>query len=504
MKINQIKSGILLSYLSIIITILVSIIYTPILLRLLGQSEYGLYQLTTSLVSYLSLLSLGFGSSYLRYYSIYKSDENKLASLNGLFILVYCISAILSLVIGWFFVNNINTVFNASLSVDELSSIALPMILLIISISISFPMSIFSSFLLAKEQFFLMKVLGVLKVILIPVCTLPLLYLNFKTLGIVIVTVSLTLIIEIIYMIYAIRILKFRFNIFNIDLKLLMEISVFSIFIFINIIVDQINMNVDKFLLGLYHGTATVAIYGIGSTINTNFTTLSATVASVFAPRINALVHSKDNSLKPLNDLFIKVGRIQYILISCVLIGFIFFGQYFIYIWAGPEYGDSYIIALMLMIAITIPLTQNLGIEIQRAMNQHKFRSIVYLIIAIINLSISIPLCRMYGGIGSALGTCLSLLLGNILIMNIYYHKKCNINIINYWRNIFSLSKGLIIPIIVGFYLSKPLYDSIFDFIFSGVVFLIIFGISMYYFGFNHYEKSLLTSLFKKLAKGQK
>lgn len=91
MHINQRKAGVILSYAGEIVKILVNLVYTPIMLRLLGQSEYGLYQLVYSVVSYLSLLSLGFGSSYLRFYSRYKAqnDEDGVAKLNGMFILIF-------------------------------------------------------------------------------------------------------------------------------------------------------------------------------------------------------------------------------------------------------------------------------------------------------------------------------------------------------------------------------------------------------------------------------
>ena len=61
------------------------------MLRLLGQSEYGLYQLVYSVVSYLSLLSLGFSSSYMRFYSRYKveNNEDEVARLNGMFLLIF-------------------------------------------------------------------------------------------------------------------------------------------------------------------------------------------------------------------------------------------------------------------------------------------------------------------------------------------------------------------------------------------------------------------------------
>lgn len=41
MHINQRKAGVILSYAGEIVKILVNLVYTPIMLRLLGQSEYG-------------------------------------------------------------------------------------------------------------------------------------------------------------------------------------------------------------------------------------------------------------------------------------------------------------------------------------------------------------------------------------------------------------------------------------------------------------------------------
>ncbi len=56
---NQKESGIILSWTTQGILVLSGLIYTPIALRILGQNEYGLYQLTGSVVSYLGLLGFG-------------------------------------------------------------------------------------------------------------------------------------------------------------------------------------------------------------------------------------------------------------------------------------------------------------------------------------------------------------------------------------------------------------------------------------------------------------
>ena len=81
MKINELKVGAILSYVQLILGNIISIIYTPIMLRLLGQNEYGLYNLSSSTISYLGLLSFGFGSAYIRYYSKYKAKKDEASKI---------------------------------------------------------------------------------------------------------------------------------------------------------------------------------------------------------------------------------------------------------------------------------------------------------------------------------------------------------------------------------------------------------------------------------------
>ena len=101
---------------------------------------------------------------------------------------------------------------------------------------------------------------------------------------------------------------------------------------------------------------------------------------------------------RPFSDLFIRTGRIQYIIIAFILTGFVVFGKSFIRLWAGSDYEDAYGITLCFFIPMTVPLIQNLGIIILQARNQMKFRSTLYVVIAFVSLVISIPLSKQYGG----------------------------------------------------------------------------------------------------------
>ncbi len=156
----------------------------------------------------------------------------------------------------------------------------------------------------------------------------------------------------------------------------------FSGFIAINMVVDQVNNNLDKLIITRYCGTAATAVYAVGQQLHTYFISFSTAVSSVFTPRIHQLVQdNKDDKARlrtVLTELFVRVGRIQFLILSLVCTGIIFFGKPFIYFWAGPGYDDAYIIVLLLIIPGMVPLTQNLGIEMQRAQNLHKYRSIIY------------------------------------------------------------------------------------------------------------------------------
>ena len=186
--------------------------------------------------------------------------------------------------------------------------------------------------------------------------------------------------------------------------------------------------------------------------------------------------------------------------IVLILSGFLFFGRPFVSIWAGDGYDASYSVALLLIIPVTIPLIQNLGIEIQRAKNMHKARSVIYMMIAIANVFISIPLIKIMGPAGAALGTAISLIVGNIFFMNWYYQKRIGLDMIYFWKQILSFIPALIAPGIVGVLLMK--YANITGLVKLGlyaVVYAIVYALSMYFLGMNNDEKTLVMGPIKKI-----
>lgn len=499
---SEIKKGAVLGYVNMIVGLLISFLYTPILLKKLGQSEYGLYALVASIVGYLSVLDMGFGNAMVRYVSKSKANPSKLDEnkINGMFLFLYAIIGIVSLVIGFILIGNAGSIF-AALTPDELVKARVIMIILVCTVSISFPLSIFDSYVVASEKFKYIKILALIKTLIVPLTMLPLLFLGHKAITMVIVTSSYSIIFHFITIFYCFKKLKMKinFSFHNLDKTLLKEIMIYSFFIFLNIVVDSIYTNTDKVILGNVSGTIAVSIYAVAanvSQINTNFST---TISGLFFPRITKTLE-EENGNKKVSDIFIRVSRVQLYIMALIMFGFIVFGKQFIVLWVGNDYIDAYYILLLLMIPAIIPLTQNIGISILQAKNKHKFRSVIYICIAILNIVISIPLARKYGGVGAAIGTALANFIGQIMTMNFYYWKKIGIDIPAYWKRFVSFMLPFAIISAGVYYLVSKITFTFPTLILAIISFTIIYMVYAYTFT-NEEEKAYVKKIKNRLLR---
>ena len=481
------------------LNIVINLVYTPVMLRTLGSNEYGLYQTVASTISMLSILSLGFNSSYVRYYAKYKltNDKKSIEKLNGLFLIIFSIIGCVALVCGLFIAFNLDLIFSTGLTENEYVLAKKLMIISTLNLSLMFSMSVFQNIVSANERYIVLKLFGMLKTVLSPLICIPLLLNGFNSVALVSTSFAVSVLTDLLYAYYVIRVLKNKFVFHNFPSGIVKSLFTYTFFIALNMIVDQINMNIDKLLLGRYKGTGETAVYSVGFTLYHLYQSFSTSVSSVFTPRIHQIVNAtKDNMVKQRNqltELFTKVGRVQFLILGLISTGIFFFGHSFITdYWAGEGYDNSYVVAILLIFSGSIALVQNTGIEIQRALNKHQFRSIVYMIMALFNLGLSIILCQLYGAVGSAVGTAISLVLANGLIINIYYHKRCNINILFFFKNILRMALGLIPPCIIGFFLNHYIDLSRFShFVLAVLVYALSYALSVWFISMNNYEKSI-------------
>ena len=507
-RINQVKAGSILSYLQMGINILIQLAYTPVMIQLLGESDYGLYNTVSSAISMLGVLDLGLNAGYIRYFSMYKKgeDQTSIQKLNGLMLLIFLFIGLIGLVCGCFLAFNLDIVFDNGLTETEYSTARVLMLLLTVNLAVSFPMSVFQNIISAHERFVFLKVVSMIRTVCSPLITLPLLLMGYRSIALVSVTVIFSAFADICYLYYVLICMGERFIFADFEKGILKSIFGYTFFITLNTIINQINWNIDKMLLARFKGTAQVAVYSVAFTLFHCYMSFSTAISGVFSPRVHRIVNDTNGDPEKqkgeLTLLFIKVGRVQFIILSYIASGFAIFGHYFIvYIWAGESYGKSYIVALLLILTAFVSLIQNIGIEIQRAENKHQFRSVVYMAMAFLNLWLSMYLCQFYGAVGCAIGTSISYVVANGFVMNVYYHLKCNIDIIAFWRSIAGLTRGLGVPLIVGIYLYYNTCNSLLMFVLRIAIYSVVYVISMWLLGMNDYEKNLFREPMKKVVR---
>ena len=504
MPISQLKAGVVLNYVVIILNTVVGLLYTPYMLRMMGQSEYGLYSLVASVIAYLTVLDLGFGNAIVRYTAKFRAEKKteEQYEMFGMFFLLYLVIGIIAFGIGLGLYFNVGTLFGDTMTAVELDRARIMMLLLVANLAFTFPMSIWGSIIQAYEDFVFQKSLNIFRIILNTAVMICLLHFGYKAVAMVVVQTIfnvLTLVLNFIYCRRKLNIhIYFRFKHFH--WGFLKEVAIYSFWIFLNAIMDRVYWSTGQFVLGAIVGTAAVAVFAIAIQLEGMYMQFSTAISSVFLPKVTAMV-ATNRSRKEISDLFIRTGRIQYIVLAYILSGFIIFGRQFIELWAGAGYTDAYIISLLFFIPLTVPLIQNLGITILQARNEMKFRSVLYIIIALFSLAMQIVLTRYFGGIGCAMGVSGALVVGQILIMNVYYRRRQDLDIKTFWKEI---SKMSIIPIVLIF--SSMLVirhffalDSWGKLILGIAAFSLVYIPLFFRFSMTDDERNLFISMFHKI-----
>lgn len=502
LKRDQIKAGAVLSYVSMALSTVISLVYTPVMISRLGDSEFGVYQTVLPIISYLNLLSFGLGSAYVRYYSRFKTagDKKGMAKLNGMFLITYLVLGAVLLVLGFALSTHGDIIFGKKLTADEIALGERLLRIMTVNAALTFPISVFESHVTINERYLFQKIVGMGKQVLNPLIMIPLLIIGYRSVALTVVSLIFTVLSGIINIYYCLVRLRMPFSFRRYDFALLREMMGFTLYVFLGIVVDNFNWSIDRLLLAWFHGTTAVTVYTVAAQLNMFYLAFSNAISNVLTPRVHRLV-AENRPMRELDALFTKVGRLQFILLGCIFLGFVAVGRSFVVLWGGGEqFAVDYWTTLLLFFATMWTNIQTVGIEIQRAKNMHKFRSMVYLAVAVGNTLLSIPLCIRWEGLGAAIGTTVATFVGNVLLMNRYYHRRIGMNIPGFWRHIFHLMPAMIPPAAVAVVMAVFVHPAgYFGLILPGGAVAAVYAASMWLFGMNRYERGLIAAPIRRI-----
>ncbi|UBH11661.1 lipopolysaccharide biosynthesis protein [Macrococcus armenti] len=500
---NQIKMGIILSYLSIFCNILVAIFYTPFFIRILGNSEFGLYSLGISFVGYISIMDLSIGNTITRFVSqniINGSNLNERKIFSYIF-KIYSYTTLGALLIFLTIYINIDNLFGASLTSSEIESLKLILVILTINFIISFYPGMYNGLLQAYEYFTITKSILVARVILPALISVPFLLNGYGAVTAILINCLVSFILLLVGMWIARKKINVKLEFFKEEFIDKKELLKYFTLVLLSVTVEQFTLNSGQIILGSTSGTLAVATFVIAIQFARIYQQFASSIYNVTFPSFQKLIANKMDD-KVILEYMIKISRHQLIILLFILSGFIIFGRKFLIIWAGPDYENSYLLTVIIMSAITIPLIQNTGLSIIQAMNKQTFRTWVILVITIIMILVAIYSAHLYGALGVALSIAFISYIMYSIIINLYFHYYIKLNMLKYWKEMFKV----IIPISTitfGYFIfynfNIEKFNNIYAYlIFNIIIYSMIYMIICWLLFLNQKDKNLIINKLRR------
>jgi O-antigen/teichoic acid export membrane protein len=437
---SQVRAGAVLSYVQLALGNVSALLLTPLLLRSLGQSGYGVYALVGTLVGYISILDLGLGSTIVRYVAKYRAEGDRDAEARFMTLCLLFYAGLGAVVVGAGAVLHaqLGPLFGDRLSAAELADARTMFVLMVGNLAVSFPLGAYSALITGHERFVLARGFAIGRIVVRFALAAGLLRAGYGAVAIVVLDTVLNLASGAFGAWYAHAALHFRFRAPRPDGRFVREVVAFTGFVFLNMIVDQVYWRIGHTILAASAGPASVAVFAVAMTFVQYYMQFSMGISGVLLPKVTRMV-TGGASASEITALFSRTGRVQLVVLAYVLAGFTLFGRAFIRLWAGVEYEAAWLPAVVLMVPLTIPLIQNVGISVLQARNQQAFRVISYAVVAVANVAVTVVAVRRWGVAGAALATAASLVVGNVVVMNLYYRRRIGLDVGRFFRETLGL-----------------------------------------------------------------
>ena len=489
------SAGITLSYVNTFLHMFCGLFLSAFLLRSLGKTEYGIYQTIASFANYLVLLQFGVGTVMTRNLSVCRSKNAGLDEINRNISTLWTITNVLAGVIllvsvGFYF--SVGIIFSGSMTTGQIAYGQKMLIFITVYLLFSFYNQALGGIPLSFEKYTYSSLLSIVTTASRTLLLISLIFMFKYSIIIAIVDMSLSVASFLYTWGYCKQKFKIDFSFKNFDFSIFKASLPLCIAIFLQVIVNQANNNVDKFIIGIKMKPADVALYSVGLYIYSIFSSLTTIPITIYAPQVAANV-TIGHSGKKLTDSLIQPSRLISLIGGMVLFGFIAVGKQFISIVYGKDYLLAWWIALIIMVPMFINMTNGVIVNVLDVLNKRIIRSLALLITTITNIILTIFFIDWFGIIGATIATGICTLLGQVLIMNIYYQKSIGIHVLYMF---FKTYKGILVYQFLGMaaalIVGKLIENIYLSFIAGGVLFVIIALGGFILFGMNDEERKML------------
>lgn len=488
---SSIKKGAIFSYIAIFVNIAVTFFYTPWMIKKIGVSDYGLYSLVISFISYF-IMDFGLHQAVQRFIAKYRAedDEDKVGKMVGITTRVYLIIdavIFLILLVLFFFITNIFK----GLTIEEIEKLKGLYVIAATFSVLNFMFKPMAGAMMAYEYFVEERALEMVNKVGLVLLVCVALYFGAGVYTLVLINGAVSLFVSIAKFYVFRRKSKLKIKWGYYDKGELKNIFSFSMWTFCSGLAQRLRISLVPTLLGILSNSHEIAVYALGAQIEGMVFTLSTGINGLFLPKVSRMMKRQER--EDVLDLMIQIGRIQLLLIGLIFCGFVLFGHFFIHLWIGDEFTLTYLVVIFLIIANLVSLTQHIAVDVIYVENKIRDMTIRLFITSLGGFIIASLLAPSLGAVGCAIGTCVGLCVYLVWI-NVYYQQVLGIDI----KKFFQHCHLKILPVLV---LYSAIVYSVFMFvdmdswvklIVSISLYVIVFFVLCYFFVFNEQEKKLI------------
>ncbi|MBE7015940.1 MAG: hypothetical protein E7417_03870 [Ruminococcaceae bacterium] len=498
------KLGIILSYVNTFINMVSGLFLSMFLLRWLGAAEYGTYQAISSFANYLVLFEFGTGTVMTRNISLCRSQGDEEAvkrSISTIWGITLILTALI-LLISFGFYSSIGHIYQKSMTPLQIANGKNIFIFVTVFLVVSFFKQTLFGVLLAYEKYTLHSIISILRNV-VRVLSLIMLIVHIPTgLCIAIVDAVIGIVIFLALYVYCKKALKISFSVKNFDFSVLKGALPLCLAIFIQTIVNQANNNVDKFIIGVRLSPEMVSLYSIALFVFNVFSSITTIPISMYGPQIIKAVGEKTDR-RSLAEMMIAPSRIVVLMGGSIVFGFVAAGRQFVEIAYGSDYTLAWIIGVILMTPKLFNMANEVVINVLHAENKLAVRSSILVIMTLVNIALTFWWIELWGLIGATFATAVSIILGLVVAINIYYSKYLKIPVLFMLRNTFrGILPCQILAAACGFVAGYFVENVYVSFVAAVFVYMVIFCTAYLVFGATDDEKKMVKKVTAFFGKG--
>jgi len=444
--------NILANWSHIILSVLAVFFLYPFCVQVLGEEQYGVWLLISSMTGYFALLQLGVPMANVRFVSKYYAQGdmekvNEVVSSNFVF---FTAAGVVVLLCGIGIASLIDVVFQVPVEFRKIAKLAA--IIASLNVALSFSFEVFEGLLHALQKFVYFNVVKNLLLIVRVALTFVVLKYDNGLLVLAGLLVGVTLL-QAMFFYGFIRLrhpeIRIRRRYFKLDVfKVVVS---YSAFILLFQFAGKLSFNTSSLVIGGVISVAAIVFFTISNNFILYFTQMVTGISNALMPRVSQL-DALDES-HSLQEVYLNYSRLTSFVVVPVCFGLFIFGGDFIALWMGEKYRvvSGSVLSILTLSSLFLLVQKGVAYPILMGTSRLRFPTLLLAGTALLNLLLSVWWGRVFGLNGVAWGTTVPNLVNAAGL--VWY--TCRALKVPFGRYLY---RGVLIPIGSGIFFAVPAF----------------------------------------------